>query len=122
MSAWSAGAHTPYNQLLMCCIKYLGILTSGSLGISVMKGKIRGCWAGFARPTPPIFCLTPAIPKEPNKFFSKMYIIVYTQGNPDFRNEKLLNVLIENGTNDVFFAPGVSRVVDFMKVLNGPGS
>jgi hypothetical protein len=34
------------------------------LGIPVMKGKIRGSWAGEARPTPPIFYLTPAITKE----------------------------------------------------------
>jgi hypothetical protein len=31
-----------------------------------MEGKIRGCRAGEARPTPPIFFLTPAKTKELN--------------------------------------------------------
>jgi hypothetical protein len=29
-----------------------------------------GCWASFARPTPHIYSLTPAIPKEPEFFLA----------------------------------------------------
>ena len=30
-----------------------------------MRGRNEGCWAGFTRPTPPIFCFIPVIPREP---------------------------------------------------------
>jgi hypothetical protein len=49
-----------------------------SLAIPVEEGKILGCWAGNARPTPPIFPFAAAIPREPKAermLLSNQYIL-----------------------------------------------
>jgi hypothetical protein len=50
---------------------------TGCLGIVVTWGKIWGCWAGEARPTPPIFFLTPAIPNEPENLRRGLAAIIW---------------------------------------------
>jgi hypothetical protein len=53
----------------------------GALGITVMDRKTWGCWAGFIRSTPPIFFLTPVIPKEPTYLYTlfKLWLNKYSK-------------------------------------------
>jgi hypothetical protein len=47
------------------------------LGVAVTKGKIWGYWAGFARPIPPIFFLTTAIPRDTDFEQQDSYGIIF---------------------------------------------
>jgi hypothetical protein len=46
-----------------------------------------------------------------NRFFAKVYIIVYTQANPSCGNEEMLNVFSEDGPDAVFFDLSTARIV-----------
>ncbi len=46
-----------------------------------------------------------------NRFFTKMYIIVYTKANPSCGNEGMLDVFLENGPDAVFFDLSSARIV-----------
>ena len=47
------------------------------LEIPVIEEKIWGCWAGFARPTPPIYPFTTALSKGPyNKHSHCIYPMI----------------------------------------------
>jgi hypothetical protein len=46
-----------------------------------------------------------------NRFFNKMFIIVYTQVNPSCGNEEMLNVFSKDGPDATFFDSNTVRVV-----------
>jgi hypothetical protein len=46
-----------------------------------------------------------------NRFFNKMFIIVYTQVNPSCGNEEMLNVFSKDGPDATFFDLNTVRVV-----------
>ena len=45
-----------------------------------------------------------------NRFFTKVYIIVYTQANPSCGNEEMLNVFSEDGLEARFFDLNTVRI------------
>jgi hypothetical protein len=46
-----------------------------------------------------------------NRFFAKVYIIVYTQANPSCGNEDMIKVFSEDGPDAVFFDLNTARIV-----------
>jgi hypothetical protein len=49
--------------------------------------------------------------RDRNRYFDKVYIIVYTQANPSCGAEEMSNVFSENGPDAVFFDISTARII-----------